>query len=438
LENIQKINIDIVNHKVYEYIYSKQWDEGRIVEFNITDDNKTIAPTNYVMFQMKKPDGYVVLYTCEIIDGKAKVVLSRQMTAVAGKIPYQLNIYSAPQPIPAPEESVDPSEYDGNLVSTVTGYIIVEASVVQPDDVESKDEFNVINEMAKELGHIADVLENDGEKIIDAANDSIEYAKRSQSYAVGGTDYDHGEWEAQSFITTLGYVISSDTGETIAESNCACTTIDLTDTDYIALQFRTSAFENQHYGYGFVLSDDSWSGVQTTEKQEIIVRIPEGAKAFKVGWDTTATTQLISATKKLVDDDEDNAKYYYEHTKDVYNKCVISKFITLYADQWENDKTQTVEMEYVMEDEELQLIVVRPREEFIKEYHEKNVLCIHQGDGFLVFSCDDFPDSDIDVFIMVQTADGYDKTVYSNVIYAEIEPEETAYKVNDFWVQPYE
>lgn len=333
MENIQKINIDIVNHKVYEYIYSKQWDEGRIVEFNITDDNKTIAPTNYVMFQMKKPDGYVVLYTCEIIDGKAKVVLSRQMTAVAGKIPYQLNIYSAPQTTPEPEESVDPSEYDGNLVSTVTGYIIVEASVVQPDDVESKDEFNVINEMAKELGHIADILENDGEKIIQAANDSIEYAKRSKSYAVGGTDYDH-----------------------------------------------------------------------------------DG-----------------------VDDDEDNSKYYYEMTKGIYNTAVVTKIVTLYADRWDTDnKTQRVEVDNVIENEDMQLIVVRPKEEFVPEYSASNVMCVHQGDGFLDFTYRTKPSIDMDVFVMVQTSDAYDKTIVSYIIYAQDEPSGNAYRKHDFWVQPYE
>lgn len=191
MENIQRINIDVVNHKVYEYIYSKQWDEGREIIFNITDDNEAVNPGNYVMFQMKKPDGHVVMYSCPIVARQAKVTLSRQMTAVAGKIPYQLGIYSNAQPIPDPGDPVDPAVYEGDLVTTVTGFIIVEPSVIQPSDVESSDEFNLITDMATELSHVADILANDGEQIIQAARDSIEYAKRSKSYAVGGTDYDH-------------------------------------------------------------------------------------------------------------------------------------------------------------------------------------------------------------------------------------------------------
>lgn len=437
MDNIQKINIDIVNHKVYDYIYSKQWDEGRMVEFTITDNNKAVTPGVFVMFQMKKPDGCVVLYSCPIEGDTVKLILSKQMTAVAGKIPYQLNIYSAPQRIPDPGEEVDPSEYEGTLISTVTGFIIVEESVVQPEDVESNPEFNVINELAQELGHVADIMENDGQKIIEAADTAVLNAKISQSYAVGGTDYDHGTWDELTYVESLGYAISSDTGEAVSVINCAYTTIDLTGTDYIALRFRTTAFQD-NYGYGFVLDDDTWEGVQTSENKEVIVRIPEGAKTFKVGWNTNLTTQVISATTKLVDDDEDNSKYYYEHTKDIYNTCVITKTITLYAADWQNDRTQVIQMDYVLENEELQLIVVRPREDFIQTYHENNVLCTHQGDGFLVFSCDTIPEEDIDVFIMVQTADGYDKTVYSNVIYADEEPQTSAYKKNDFWVQAYE
>lgn len=191
MENIQNINIDIMNNKIYEYIYAKQWDEGRIVVFNVTDDNQSVNVGNFVMFEMKKPDGHVVLYSCPIEDGKAKVILSMQMTACAGKIPYQLNIYSEAQPVPNPGDPVDPTAQSGDLISTVTGYMIVEESVVQPEDVESSDEFNNLVEFAEDLGHIADVIRNDGQAILDARDEAELNAKKSQSYAVGGTDYPH-------------------------------------------------------------------------------------------------------------------------------------------------------------------------------------------------------------------------------------------------------
>jgi hypothetical protein len=320
MENIQKINIDVVNHKVYEYIYTKQWDEGRVIYFTVADDTQTVNLNGCsVMFQMKKPDGYVVLYNCPIENGKAKLILSQQMSAAVGKIPYQLNIYSN-------------NGGDESLVTTVTGYMVVEASVVQPDDVESSEEFNVITDLATELGEIADILANDGEAIIQAAQDSIEYAKRSKSYAVGGTDYDH-----------------------------------------------------------------------------------EGQ-----------------------DDDYDNSKYYYNMTKDIYNTCFISKVVTLYAADWDGtDNTQVVQLQHVIADEALQLITVRPKEEYVREYHDCNVLCVHQGEGYLTFECDTIPQNDLEVFIMVQTSNTYGDVLTSNVIYLATEPDPNLHKAGDFWVQPY-
>ena len=316
MDNIQYINIDIVNHKVYDHIYTKQYDNGRIIWFTITDNNNPVALDSMtILFEMKKPDGYVILDNLLVENGKVKLVLSDQMTAAYGKIPYQLGIYNA-----------------NKLISTVTGYMIVEEAVVQNSDVESKDEFNVITELAQQLGHVADVLENDGQAIIDAAGYAILNAKISQSYAVGGTDY-------------------------------------------------------THHG---------------------------------------------------VDDDFDNSKYYYELTHSIENRCVICRVVTLYVSEWDTtNRLQTVQVNNVIEDEENQLVVVRPREEYVVEYHNCNVLCIHQGDGYLEFQCDTIPENDLDVFIMVQTSDGYDKNLMSNIIYYPTEPEPNMNKKNDYWVHSY-
>lgn len=333
MDNIQNINIDIVNHKVYEYIYAKQWDEGRIIVFTITDNTQAIDPGNYVMFQMKKPDGHVVLYSCPIEDGKAKVVMSMQMTACAGKIPYQLNIYSEAQPVPNPGDPVDPTARSGDLISTVTGYMIVEESVVQPEDVESESEFNVISEMAQELGEVADILANSGEAIIQAAQDSFTYSNISKSYAVGGTDYPH-----------------------------------------------------------------------------------EGEP-----------------------DTHDNSKYYYEQTKQVYNTAFLAKTITLEVAEWDNQtNTQDAVATGVIDDDQQQFIMVRPVEESLVEYHDCNVMCVHQGDDYLTFHCDTIPQNDLDVYIMVQTTNAFDGVNTSNIIYKQTEPEPNQNRQGDFWVCSYE
>lgn len=333
MENIQNINIDIMNNKIYEYIYAKQWDEGRIVVFNVTDDNQSVNVGNFVMFEMKKPDGHVVLYSCPIEDGKAKVILSMQMTACAGKIPYQLNIYSEAQPVPNPGDPVDPTAQSGDLISTVTGYMIVEESVVQPEDVESSDEFNVVSDMAQTLGEVADILANDGAAIIQAAQDSFEYSEISKSYAVGGTDYQH---------------------------------------------------DGQPDTY-------------------------------------------------------DNSKYYCEQTKQVYNTAYFAKTITLEVSEWDNQtNTQDVVATGVIDDDQQQFIMVRPVEESLVEYHDCNVMCVHQGDDYLTFHCDTIPQNDLDVYIMVQTTNAFDGVNTSNIIYRQTEPEPNQNRQGDFWVCSYE
>lgn len=440
MENIQRINIDVVNHKVYEYIYSKQWDEGREIIFNITDDNEAVDPGNYVMFQMKKPDGHVVMYSCPIVARQAKVTLSRQMTAVAGKIPYQLGIYSNAQPTPDPDDPVDPAVYEGNLVTTVTGFMIVEPSVIQPSDVESSDEFNIVTNTAEALARVAEVLANDGEAIIQAGRDSIEYAKRAKSYAVGGTDYERADWETLTSTETEGYAVNSNTGEVVALENAAYTIIDLTGhPEYIALNFRTTAF-NDHYGYGFVLDDDSWSGVATMYNEEATVDIPLGAKAFKVSWDTTKLdAQVISATTAFEDDDYDNAKYYYDETKQVYNICFVGTGLMLYSDQWdEEEQTQTLRVDNIIADESLQFITVRPRSESAIEYNDCGVTLLEQGEGTLTFHCNQIPENDLEIFIMTQTSNSYGDMLTSNILYYPTEPSASYIKRNDYWCVSYE
>ncbi len=133
---IQEIKVDVMDIQIYEHMYSKQYDEGRQVVFHITKDGQPFDTTGYrATFQMKKPDGTVVVNDYDIKDGKFTVTLTNQMTICAGnRIPFQIQLIKVSDAL---------SEVPV-VLTTVTGYLKVTESVVQPDDVISSDEFNAL------------------------------------------------------------------------------------------------------------------------------------------------------------------------------------------------------------------------------------------------------------------------------------------------------
>jgi len=136
MQNLQKIVLDILNNKVYDYIYTKQYDVGRQIQFQITENGTPLTLDGYtIIFTLKKADGTVIIENDEsdnitVDTDYITLTLSDEMTVTAGKLPYQLSIV------------------DGEvIVSTVTGHIICEKAVVQNDDVKSSSGGNLIEDL---------------------------------------------------------------------------------------------------------------------------------------------------------------------------------------------------------------------------------------------------------------------------------------------------
>lgn len=132
----QEITLDIMDNKIYETMYSKQYDEGRQIVFHITENGQPFDTTGVkATIQMKKPDGSVVINDCILSNNQLIVTLTNQMTICAGnRIPFQIQLIKV---------SSDSSE-NPVVLTTVTGYLKVSESVVHPDDVVSSDEFNAL------------------------------------------------------------------------------------------------------------------------------------------------------------------------------------------------------------------------------------------------------------------------------------------------------
>lgn len=134
MEDIQKLSIDIMDDKVFEPIYTKQYDQGRKVYVTVTKDGKDLSLEGITAsFQMKKPDGTVILKNCQISNNQIIVELDRTITVLSGnRIPFQIQLFEAATNI---------------IISTTTGILKVDESVVQMDDIESSSDFSTFSDI---------------------------------------------------------------------------------------------------------------------------------------------------------------------------------------------------------------------------------------------------------------------------------------------------
>ena len=135
MENVQNINIDIMNNKTYDYIYTKQYDVGREVVFHITQNGEAWGESGIsVIFELMKPDGFCIIDTLEFdaTNKTVTLVLDEQCTCTAGRLPYQLTFRK-----------------DGKLISTVTGKMQCEKAVVQNGEIKSTSSGNLIEDLVE-------------------------------------------------------------------------------------------------------------------------------------------------------------------------------------------------------------------------------------------------------------------------------------------------
>lgn len=197
MEDIQKLSIDIMDDKVFEPIYTKQYDQGRKVYVTVTKDGKDLSLEGITAsFQMKKPDGTVILKNCQISNNKIIVELDRTITVVSGnRIPFQIQLFEAATNI---------------IISTTTGILKVDESVVQMDDIESSSDFSTFSDIllkineeyeevkkdAKEVKALKDYMDNlvstteeRWSNMIQLKNSQADYDQLSNEQKMNGTLY---------------------------------------------------------------------------------------------------------------------------------------------------------------------------------------------------------------------------------------------------------
>lgn len=117
---------------IYEYLTVAQYDAETIFEISITRYGEPYsAPNMGAMFTMKKPDGHIIVNGCTVSGNKVFVNSTYQMTVLSGKIPFQIVLFS-----------------EDDMISSITGSIIVAKSANDNSDGVSTDEYTIVQQLA--------------------------------------------------------------------------------------------------------------------------------------------------------------------------------------------------------------------------------------------------------------------------------------------------
>ena len=179
LENTQRIRLDICDNQTYEQIYTKQYNKGFPIEFEITKNGKPFNLSGIVaVFELKKPDTRFVIEYGNIQGNIISVNVTDQMTTTDGKAKFQITLFDA--------NTYDPDNKASTIIiSTVTGTMKIDKSTVQNGDIEaSKDEFNIINEVLIKIEDTKVYAQNAQEYM----NKSLEYSNNSKASATASAD----------------------------------------------------------------------------------------------------------------------------------------------------------------------------------------------------------------------------------------------------------
>lgn len=183
MDNTQRITLDVFDNQTYEQIYTKQYNKGFIVEFEITKDGLPFDFSNAIaVFEMKKPDKTIYVDYCNISGNILSIEINSQMTAASGRAKFQITLYDL--------NSYDYDTKTGDvIITTVTGVMKIDKSTVQEGDVESGDAFNIISNiitvtevLVSEAREYASIASTSATTATEQANIAKNYAIMSESY----------------------------------------------------------------------------------------------------------------------------------------------------------------------------------------------------------------------------------------------------------------
>ena len=131
MTGIQALSVDVMDSRIFQDVTVTQYDSTSTLRITVTKYGEplTITPMG-AMFTMRKPDGRTIINSGTVLNNVVTVAITKQMTVLTGRIPFQLVLFSGT-----------------NVISTINGDLVVVKGSSQ-EDVESIDEFTILQQIS--------------------------------------------------------------------------------------------------------------------------------------------------------------------------------------------------------------------------------------------------------------------------------------------------
>ena len=275
MDNTQEITLDIKDNHTYQQLYTKQYDYGSSIIFHIVNDGCPFDIEGVTaIFSLKKPDGCFIENNAAIVNGDIKITITEQMTSAYGKAKFSVTLLK-----------------DKVSITTITGTMKIDESVIHPEDIESSDEYNIITDILHKVSEA-----NSEIKISEInAKKSEENAKTSETNAIN-------------YATQAeNYAQQSNTAAAIASNKAEEATTKANE---------ASASATQSQGYATEASISAANAALSAYNAETSA---ENALASENTASSKATEASASAaqSQEYAIGNTNSSKYYYEQVKNI-------------------------------------------------------------------------------------------------------------------------
>jgi hypothetical protein len=319
LQAVANISVDFYDKK-YISINAKQLDKKTrflsVTCYSHGEPCPLNAGEHSAYIRYRKSDGYSVFNFCNINSkGKILVELTEQMLAVAGICYTDLVIVNKGSAVVDKNTGEIIAINDSGVLSTMPFYVDVHETAFENSIVESSYEYNGLN----------DLMER-------AEAEYTEVILASKSWAVGGTNTRSGEntdnskyysqQSSKSASSANASALNAANSETLAEEHM-----------HDALTYSQNA--QTYMGNAKTYMESAYTSEQNAKNSEINAKTSETnsatsevnaqtymneAEEYKdMSYDYSVVSQryAVGGTNTVVDEDIDNAKYYYEQARNI-------------------------------------------------------------------------------------------------------------------------
>ena len=282
MDNTQRITLDIRDNQTYEQIYTKQYNKGFPIEFEITKDGEPFDLSGCIAtFEMKKPDKTVIWSDCNISNNIVSIEIDEQMTIVNGKAEFQITLMQSEM-----------------RIATVTGIIKIDKSVIQDDDIESSNEFSLITDILVQIEE-AKQAASDAKVSAESAEVSATNAKTSETNAK--TSETNAATSESNASNSASAAKTSETNAKTSEANSKTSETNAKNSETIATEKATLSQSYAVGGTSTRIGEDIDNSKYYYEGIKAIADETSSALAKKADLDANGKVRLDQIPKVALD-----------------------------------------------------------------------------------------------------------------------------------------